>query len=293
MKVTSILLSVVILTAPAALRAQYINASYNMVGRDNAIDGAVTRGGVENKLQPLQTGFLNRMALGLGVSPLGPSVQLTTSLTSHLNLRLSASGFRYSTTFSTNGFDSNAKLSLGTAGIAADIYPFHKGFRISPGLLMLNHNRVTATSVAAGGTAITLNDQTFYSANTNSATGAMPLSAYGSLGLSTNRPAFTVTTGWGNMLPRNGGHFSFPFEVGVAFIGAPKLQASLSGWACSDQAQTDCSDVTSTTDTMALQVQNDLSAQISKWENDLAPLKTYPIVSFGIAYSFNTRGGVR
>jgi hypothetical protein len=33
-------------------------------------------------------------------------------------------------------------------------------------------------------------------------------------------------------------------------------------------------------------VQSNLTAQVAKWTNDLNPLKTYPIVSVGLAYSF-------
>ncbi len=107
------------------------------------------------------------------------------------------------------------------------------------------------------------------------------------------KPAFTIAAGWGNTIPRNGGHWSFPFEVGVALTGPPLLNANLTGWACNDQAQTQCTNVASTTDPNALQIQGDLATQISKWKNDLNPLKTYPIISIGTAYSFGMRGGAR
>ena len=50
------------------------------------------------------------------------------------------------------------------------------------------------------------------------------------LGLNTRQQAFTMTTGWGNMIPRKrGGHVSFPFELGAAFTGVPTLAMTLSG----------------------------------------------------------------
>jgi hypothetical protein len=85
------------------------------------------------------------------------------------------------------------------------------------------------------------------------------------------------------------GHWSFPFEVGVVFIGAPTVQASLTGWACLDQAQTQCSDLSSPTNPISQAVQSNLSAQLAKWTNDINPLKTYPILSGGVAYSFRIR----
>jgi hypothetical protein len=90
------------------------------------------------------------------------------------------------------------------------------------------------------------------------------------------------------MIPRNG-HFSVPFELGVAVIGAPTVNVNLGGWACTDQAQTQCSDLSSTTNPIAAQVQSSLAAQVAKWVSDLKPLNVYPIVSIGVAYSFRLR----
>jgi len=36
-------------------------------------------------------------------------------------------------------------------------------------------------------------------------------------------------------------------------------------------------------------VQTNLQAQVNKYKSDLDPLKTFPIISFGVAYSFNLR----
>jgi hypothetical protein len=36
-------------------------------------------------------------------------------------------------------------------------------------------------------------------------------------------------------------------------------------------------------------IQSNLTAQEAKWTSDLNPLKTYPIVSGGVSYSFHLR----
>jgi hypothetical protein len=36
-------------------------------------------------------------------------------------------------------------------------------------------------------------------------------------------------------------------------------------------------------------VQTNLQTQVAKWKSDLNPLRTYPIVSFGVAYAFHIR----
>lgn len=221
---------------------------------------------------------------------MGIRLQLATNLNSHLNLRTYGSLFDYSTNFTTSGIASTAKLSLASAGAALDVYPFRSGFRISPGALFYNQNRINANANLPGGTSFTLNNQTFYSAKANSATGTTPVTGNGLLNLHTSRPAFTITAGWGNMIPREGGHWSFPFEIGVAFIGDPALNVNLAGWVCQDPALTQCANLQSTNST-AVAAQSNLQTQVAKWNTSLNPLKTYPIIAVGVAYSFRIRNG--
>lgn len=290
LKRQSLLLAVALVAAPAALLAQ--SATRLMpLDSTSSTEGGVARASTDKPVRVVPTAPFSRFSIGGAVSPFGPGVQISTNLNPHLNLRAVGSGFSYSTTFNTNGFDANAKLNLASAGISADIYPFHAGFRISPGVLFLNNNKLRADAVVASGSSFDLNDQSFYSAYPNSETGATPLNAHASLGLNKNKPTFTITTGWGNTIPGKGGHWSFPFEIGVALIGSPELKMNLTGWGCTDQAQTECTDVTSTTDPIAIEIQDNLTQQIAKWNNDIDPLKTYPILSFGVSYSFNVRSG--
>jgi hypothetical protein len=232
---------------------------------------------------------LSQFAFDGGVSPMGIQLQTATNLNSHFNLRGTGNFFNYSTTFTVSGVTAAAKLNLASAGASLDIYPFRSGFRISPGALFHNENQLTAAATVPGGTSFTLNGQTFYSANANAVTGATPVNGSAALGLNTNKTALSITTGWGNMIPRKGGHFSFPFEIGAAFIGAPTLSVNLGGWVCLDQAQTNCSNFASTTNPIGASAQSALQTQEAKWVKDLSLLKTYPIVSGGLAYSFGAR----
>jgi hypothetical protein len=232
---------------------------------------------------------LSRIALEGGISPLGIQMQAAINLSSHFNARGTGNLFNYSTNFTTNGISATAKLNMASAGAALDVYPFHAGFRLSPGVLFYNQNQLTATTAVPGGTSFTLNGTTYYSANANTTTGATPVNGNGTLGLNTNKTAFTATTGWGNMIPKTGRHWSFPFEIGVALVGAPTVKVNLGGWACNDQAQTLCTNIASTTNPIAIAIQSNLTAQVAKWTTDLNSLKTYPIVSFGVAYNFRIR----
>jgi hypothetical protein len=301
MKRTAIFLSALALSAPLALAAQSlspdesrISSSYTpaaLLVADPAPEGAA--GQVASPLgvsmhSTSSEGPLTRIAMGAGISPLGIELQAATNLTGHLSARVTGNIFNYSTNFTTQGINATGKLNLSSVRASLDVYPFRSGFRISPGILLKNANQVTATTDVAAGTSFTLNDQTYYSANANAATGATPVTGNGVLGLNTNNPAFAITAGWGN-LAHGKGHWSVPVEAGVAFIGDPTVKVNLTGWACYDQAQTECTNISDPTNPIAIAIQSNLTAQIAKWTKDLQPLNTYPIVSVGVAYSFHIR----
>jgi hypothetical protein len=289
MKQVVFVLVLALSAAPSVLLGQAYSSSSSLIVAEPASDGGA--GQVPSPIRNASTvaGPFSRLAFGAGISPLGIGLQVATNINKHLNVRGTGNFYNYSLNFTTNGFPATASLNMASAGAALDVYPFHAGFRLSPGVLFYNQNQLSASSTVVGGTSFTLNNQTFYSANANAATGATPLNATGALNLNTTKPAFTMTTGWGNMIPRKGGHWSVPFEIGAAFTGAPALGLNLTGSACADQAQTECTNVASTTNPIAIQIQSDLAAQVTKWNSDLNPLKVYPIISVGVAYSFHIR----
>jgi len=221
------------------------------------------------------------IAFGGGVSPLGVNMQMATNLSRHANLRGTGNIFNYNlNNFTTNGFTATGKLNLTSASTAIDFYPFaNHGFRISPGALLYNQNAASAAFSVAPGQSFTLNNTTYYSSATN------PVMGRGDLGLHPQKTAFTATTGWGNMIPRRGSHWSLPVEIGAAFTGSPTLKLNLTGFAC-DSTGAICTNVGTDPN-----IQANLQAQVAKYQKDLNPLKTYPIVSFGLAYSFTTRHG--
>lgn len=215
---------------------------------------------------------------------MGVNLQAATNLTSHMNLRTTGNFFSYEDrNIDTNGFTVDGKLNFATVGAQLDYFPFARhGFRISPGMLVNNRNALSAALVAQGGTSFTLNDTTYYSSPSH------PVAGIGSLGLHTQNPAPMATLGWGNMIPHNGGHWSFPVEVGAAYTGQPNLNIALtSGQVCADpQGTVNCQNVVGNAS-----VNQNLQAQIAKYHNDLKPLRFYPIASFGASYSFGLHRG--
>lgn len=268
------------LTATSVLSAQSSSSSLNLVDPGSAAGSAAVRPGTLAPKSAAMGKPFTHMALGAGISPLGVNLSAATNLTRHLNLRANGNVFNYNiNNLSTNGFTVNGKLNLASAGASLDYYPWARhGFRVSPGLLFYNKNGANATFTAQSGTSFSLNDYTYYPSATN------PVVGVGKFGLNKRNPAFTATTGWGNMIPRSGHHLSFPFEIGAAFVGAPSVDLNLvSGDVCDGQGQ-NCVDVT--TDPT---VQSNLQAQVAKYRSDAEALQVYPIVSFGVTYSFRVR----
>lgn len=226
------------------------------------------------------------LAFGGGMSLMGVNLQAATNVNRYLNLRGTGNFFNYTANdISTNGFSLNGTVNMATGGVSLDLYPFPAhGFRLSPGALLYNKNEISAIGSPTPGTSITLNSQNFYADSVN------PINASANLGLNTRQKAFTMTTGWGNMIPRKrGGHLSFPFELGAAFTGVPTLAMTLSGDACTNQADVAINGPSCVNMATNAQAQADLAAQLAKWKNDLNPLQVYPIFSFGIAYDFHAK----
>jgi hypothetical protein len=281
LKATALSLTLVLLTASTGLFAQTTSAPSDQFAASPAES---TTGGssISSTVRPQPSALtpFSRLAFGGGISPLGINVQTAVNASRYLNLRGVGNFFNYTVNnISTSGLNINGKLNFASAGTSIDLYPFpNHGFRLSPGALFYNQNAVTANLTVAGGTSFTLNNVTYYASKTN------PITGNGGLGLNARNPTFTMTTGWGNMIPRRGGHWSFPFEIGAAFVGAPSLNMVLtSGQACDAQGL-NCVNVATDPN-----VQANLQAQLTKYRKDVSPFQYYPIINFGTAYSFKLR----
>jgi hypothetical protein len=238
------------------------------------------KGGGKAAQLPVAAKPLSRFAIGGGVSLMGINLQAATNLNQHMNLRATGNLFSYTVNnITTNGFELNGQVNMAAAGVSADYYPWAKhGFRLSPGVMLYNKNHAGVTIVAAPGTSFKLNDEEYYSSSSN------PVQGSASVGLHAQNPAFTITTGWGNMIPHKRGHWSFPFELGAAITGTPVINMALTAGQVCDSAGQNCVDVANDAT-----VNSNLQAQIAKYRNDLNPVKVYPILSFGVAYSFHLR----
>ena len=210
------------------------------------------------------------LAVQIKAGVAGAGFDLATPLNSFLNLRGGLQEFEHDLNFNLNGLHGEGDLSLQTVSMNLDIYPFHNAFRISPGITIHNDNHYSASLSVPGGSSFELGDATYISDPTNPITGRFHF-IFG------NTVAPQLTFGFGNMLPRKGGHFSFPFEAGVQYISSPVLQLQLYGNACDSSG---CGDINSSNGPENIQ------QEVQDENNSISGLRFYPIVSFGVSYKF-------
>jgi len=235
--------------------------------------GTASGGGSTRPMASASSGFPG-IGVGVKIGLLGPGVEVAVPVASHFNVRGGGNFFSYTDSLATDGINYNATLRFRSAEASLDWFPFRGGFHVSPGALLYNGNQVTGGANVPAGQTFTLNDQTYTSS------GSDPVTGTGSLTFAKAAPK--VTVGWGNLVPRGERHFSFPFEVGFAYVGYPKFQLNLQGTACYNYQGTPYCDNVATDSN----IQANLATEIQKINNDAAPARFYPILSQGFAVRF-------
>jgi hypothetical protein len=213
----------------------------------------------------------SKIGIGVKLSTLGVGVEVATPLTSKLNVRGGFNFFRYSRLITNNGIAYDGHLHLQSGEAHLDWFPFG-GFHVSPGLLFYNGNAVTATAAVPGGNTITLGGTQYESDPADPVTGA------GNLDFIKVAPSIMV--GVGNLIPRNGRHYSFLFEVGGTYQGSARVTLNFAGSVC-DTTGTICRPIASDPT-----VQANIQAQELKIKNDVNPYRFYPVISGGIGFNF-------
>jgi len=208
-------------------------------------------------------------AVALRIGSGGIGAEVSTPLTKHLELRGGAQFFAYSTTIVTNGLNADGTLTLQNGFVAVDYFPLRKGFRVSPGVTLHNDNHVAFTLDVPPGQSFTLGNVDYTSEPGD------PITGNGHLFFGSHLVVPRFTVGWGNPLPRDGGHWAFPVDLGFEITTRPTVQLSLTGSGCDSQG---CGPINDPDNEANIQ------QEIVKLQNDLAPLRFFPILSFGVSY---------
>lgn len=167
---------------------------------------------------------LPKFGIGLRASSLGAGIEAATAVSRKSNVRFGFNYFRYDGTYTKDGVAYSGRLDLKSFEIHYDQYLIG-GLHISPGTLVYDDNRGSATVSIPGGQSSALIGSQYYSSV------ASPVAGSGSLAFP-RKTAPELLIGFGNLLPRSRRHVAFNFEAGVAYQGSPGVTFNLAGTAC-------------------------------------------------------------
>ena len=253
--------------------------SSSLVGTLDSSDNSAAAGVIRSKtVTSSPSGRFSRVGVGVKVGILGAGIEAATPLTRTLNLRGGFNSFSYADTFTVDQVNYDASLNFRSAEASLDWFPWARGFHLSPGALVYNGNQLSANASVPAGTDFTLNHDSYTSSATDPVTGTAKLDF--------RKFAPKLTAGFGNLLPRSGGHWSVPFELGFAYMGDPKVALNLSGTACpTTYPPSPCQNVAT-----SQQIQSDIAAQEAKFQKDTEVARIFPIFSLGVAFNFGANG---
>lgn len=222
-------------------------------------------------LPPSQGGAFP-FGIGFKVGLFGLGFEAAVPVASHFNVRGGGNFFSYNYSGSTNGVNYTANLRLRSAEASLDWYPWGHTFHVSPGAMLYNGNQVLGNAEIPAGDSFSLNGTDYISDPSDP--------AHGSGSLLFPKAAPKLTVGWGNLVPREGHHVSFPFEVGFAYVGDPKVALSFTGSVC-DAAMQGCQPIANDPEAQA-----NVAAEQQKFKKDADYARFFPILSQGFAVRF-------
>lgn len=235
-----------------------------------------TRSSASGMVQPatypdkLQVHPFSKIAVGLKVNTLGAGIEIATPLSRSLNARAAVNFADFNYAFSIDGIAYDTALRFQSGQMSVDWFPFHGGFHVSPGVMYFQ-NGLSGNASVPPGQPFQLSDTSYIN--------SVDDPVYGTAGVTYGRKiAPTLTIGFSNIIPRNGSHFTVPFEIGAAYLGAAQMNIQLAGTACTKDG---CFNAATDPDTQA-----NLHREEESLNGELAKYKLYPLVSLGFAYRF-------
>jgi len=242
---------------------------------DAVLSEDATRRWIHNSLKTtlrLETRPFSSFAVAFTTGLGGLGVDFATPLASKINLRASASFLNYNPTVTASGIPVSAAITLRSVGVGAELFPYRNSFHITPGVTLFNGNHVAALANITGGSTFTIDDTDYVSSPADPVHGTFDLS----MG---RKVAPSLTVGWGNMLRRDS-HWSIPVDVGFQYVGPLKLTLAMTGSVC-DSGGNGCGTIANDPDAM-----QNLADEQTKINNEIAPLRFYPILKVGLSYRF-------
>lgn len=217
---------------------------------------------------------LPRFGIQVSLGTLGAGLQAASAVTRHSNVRMGFNYFSFSTrkTSDENNITFDGTFRLESVEVLYDQY-FHRGFHVSPGVMIYDGNRASGIASIPAGQTFTLNDVTYYSA------AADPVTGTGSI--ASRKVAPELLIGVGNLLPRSARHFTVHGELGVVFQGSPHAKLHLNGSTCTDSPTSGCTPISSDP-----AVQSNIESEQTKINHRLGSFRYWPVIRAGFGWKF-------
>jgi len=195
------------------------------------------------------------LAVGARVGTLGVGFDLTSRVTDSINVRASFHPFpSYTISEDASDVSYDLKLKMNTLGGLVDLHPGGGGFRLTGGVIF-NKNKITATAQATEN----------FDIGNHSYTPSQVGSLVGQIDFKHVAPYAGI--GFGNAVSNK--KIGIVFDLGVLIQGSPNVALGATGPIASNPT-----------------FQQDLAIEETNIQDDLTPIKYYPMVSIGITYKF-------
>jgi hypothetical protein len=199
------------------------------------------------------------------ISTLGVGATVTRSITPNFNAKVGINGLGISRDISISDFNYNANLNLFNVSTLVDYLPWQKsGFHLTGGLVFQDNNLEGTGKANSGGTTININGKSY-----NTTTELESVKAKVSFA---NSVAPYIGIGWGNAV-KPGKHWGFSANLGAMFSGSPKVDLTPIFAPGANQ-------------TVKNEINNNITTEKKKQEDDLNWLSIYPVFSVGVSYQF-------
>lgn len=194
-------------------------------------------------------------AIGAKAGTLGIGGELTTNLVPDLHLRGGVQWFGLDFEAQIEDIDYDVDVELFNPMLVLDWYPFSGNFWVSAGVVF---NGSDIDLEATSDQSIEIGDHVYDAEDLGSIRGESDFDDI----------APYVGIGFGNPLSSDG-HWGFTTDAGVAFIGSPNVNLSVTGPLAGNAA-----------------LQADLAREEREIEDDLDAVRIYPVLSMSIYYRF-------
>jgi hypothetical protein len=146
-------------------------------------------------------------SIGVSGGSLGAGPELAYRYGHYVGVRTNAGFLTYNRDETVSQITYNGRLNLKSYGLAADVFPFGGGFRVSAGARK-NDNKIDLSGTPS--TSVTIGNSIYTPAQVGTLSGTVKGNSF----------APTITLGYGGALAKG---FTLGAELGVMFQGAPKV----------------------------------------------------------------------